>query len=214
MVSLVAGCGAGENRKDGARALIADAEPDGEANASKTTTAPEGTMVVESTVETAGAVKLSGGRVEACDGGSFRLNAYEKRILELHNETRKRRGLDPLCVNPSLTQAARAHSRDMIEEDYSAHTSPDGETLVERLTRFGYVTGGYGSWKVGGNVAFGNYSKGEPDHIFEGWMNSPPHRKNILEEEFDQIGIGTAEGTYKTYEESVMYTANFGVRRR
>lgn len=214
MVSLVVGCGAWEDRASDPRSANPEASTTSNAAPDLGSIAPEGTMAVEATVESAGVAKLSGGRVETCDGGSIRLNAYEKRILGLHNRTRKQRGLETLCVNPALTQAARAHSSDMIEEDYFAHTSPDGETLVERLRHFGYVTEGYGFWKVGGNIAFGNYSKGEPDHIFEGWMNSPPHRENILEGDFEQIGIGTAAGTYKTYEETVMYTADFGVRRR
>lgn len=45
-------------------------------------------------------------------------------------------------------------------------------------------------------------------------MDSPPHRKNILEEDFTQIGVGTAAGTYETYKETTMYTANFGMRHR
>lgn len=91
-----------------------------------------------------------GGPVETCDGGSIRLNAAEKKLLELHNEARTQRGLEPLCVNPALTEAARAHSEDMIEKDYFAHTTPDGETLGDRLKSFGYTPEGYRLWKVGG----------------------------------------------------------------
>ena len=102
----------------------------------------------------------------------------------------------------------------MIEKDYFAHTAPDGETLGGRLKRFGYTPEGYQYWKVGGNIAWHSNSAVEPDKIFEGWMNSPGHRKNILTEDFRQIGIGTYTGQYKSYEQSIMYTADFGVRRR
>lgn len=63
------------------------------------------------------------------------------------------------------------------------------------------------------NIAWHSGAGPEPENMFEGWMNSPPHRHNILEEDFRQIRIGTAAGSYKGYEDSVMYTAAFGVRR-
>ena len=159
--------------------------------------------------------EASGGfqEVQTCDGGTIRLNAAESRLVELHNEARTQRGLEPLCVNPTLTEAARAHSKDMIEKDYFAHTSPSGGSLGERLKRFGYTPEGYRFWKVGGNIAWHSGGELQPENMFEGWMNSPPHRHNILEEDFRQIGIGTAAGEYKSFEESVMYTADFGVRR-
>lgn len=158
--------------------------------------------------------ELSGGRVETCGGGRLYLNAKEKRILELHDQARKRRGLEPLCVHPALTEAARAHSREMIERDYFSHESYRGASLVERLERFGYTTGDYGSWKVAGNIAWGNHSEGAPGDVFEGWMNSPDHRPHILSEDFRQVGVGASTGTYKSYEETTMYTVDFGVRRR
>ncbi len=165
-------------------------------------------------VKAARATHASDGlRVRTCDGGSIRLNAAEKRLLELHNEARTQRGLEPLCVDPTLTEAARAHSEDMIEKDYFAHTTPGGGSLGERLKRFGYTPEGYRFWKVGGNIAWHSGAEPEPENMFEGWMNSPPHRHNILEEDFRQIGIGTASGEYKSFEHSVMYTADFGVRR-
>lgn len=207
VVSLLAGCGGGETQ---ARA------PRPSAPVAATTegpTVPEGTMAVaaaHTTQETS-----SGGQkvVQTCDGGSIRLNAAENRLVELHNEARTQRGLEPLCVNPTLTQAARAHSQDMIDKDYFAHTSPSGETLGGRLKRFGYTPEGYHFWKVGGNIAWHSGPEPKPEKMVEGWMNSPPHRHNILDEDFRQIGIGTAAGEYKSFEESVMYTADFGVRR-
>lgn len=119
-----------------------------------------------------------------------------------------------MCVNPALTEAARAHSEDMIEADYFAHAAPDGESLGERLKRFGYTPEDYGFWKVGGNIASHSGPEPAPEAMFEGWMDSPGHRANILDEDFEQIGIGTHAGRYEGYEESVMYTADFGVRRR
>ena len=204
LVLLATGCGGEGDRSDG---------PDG--NGPEEAAATEGTQALATEKEvrssTGGA---SGGLVETCDGGSIRLNATEERLLQLHNEAREQRGLEPLCLQPTLTEAARAHSEDMIEKDYFAHVSPSGETLGERLKRFGYTPEGYGYWKVGGNIAWHSGPEAKPEEMFEGWMDSSGHRANILDEDFRQIGIGTHSGEYEGYEESVMYTADFGVRQR
>lgn len=202
MSLLMSSCGGEEERAGG---------PDGNGSGEETERiqAVAGEKEVRASTNTA-----SGGRVETCDEGNLYLNAAEKRLLELHNEAREQRGLEPLCLQPMLTEAARAHSEDMIEEDYFAHTAPGGETLGERLKRFGYTPKGYRYWKVGGNIAWHSGPEPEPEEMFEGWMNSPSHRANILDEDFRQIGIGTYAGRYEGYEESVMYTADFGVRRQ
>ncbi len=215
---VIAGCGAGEDGAGAPHPTTPDAPISANAptaaNAATNGGSPdsEGTMAVAAARATQ---KASGGgrEVRTCDGGSILLNAAENRLVGLHNESRTQRGLEPLCVNPTLTEAARAHSRDMIEGDYFAHATPGGATLGDRLKRFGYTPEGYRFWKVGGNIAWHSGAEPQPENMFEGWMNSPPHRHNILEEDFRQIGVGTAAGEYKNHEDSVMYTAQFGVRR-
>jgi uncharacterized protein YkwD len=45
-------------------------------------------------------------------------------------------------------------------------------------------------------------------------MNSPGHRRNILDRRLREIGVGTYTGQYKTYRGWTMYTADFGTRRK
>ena len=143
--------------------------------------------------------------VETCSGGSITLGVKEERTLVLHNETRADHGLEPLCINPVLTRAARSHSREMVEKDYFSHYSDDGEGVGARLRRFGY------DWSVcGENLAGGYGNPGEPDSVFELWTNSTHHRANILDRRFRQVGVGTYTGTYKGIEEYTMYTVDFG----
>jgi uncharacterized protein YkwD len=47
----------------------------------------------------------------------------------------------------------------------------------------------------------------------DAWMKSDGHRRNILDGEFREIGVGTYTGTYGDTERVTMYTAGFGVRR-
>ena len=53
--------------------------------------------------------------VGTCTGETIELNGKEKRMLDLHNQTRADNGLQPLCADPTLTQAARAHSQQMLD---------------------------------------------------------------------------------------------------
>jgi uncharacterized protein YkwD len=151
--------------------------------------------------------------VPTCNGGTLTLNSTEARVLELHNQARKRHGLKALCVNPTLTKAARAHSKEMLDKDYTSHNSFNGETVKQRLARFGYTTSGYSYYAIGENIAWGCGSSGSPDHIFDFWMHSSPHRSNILNKSFREVGIGVLTGTYKQCSQTTMYTVDFGTRR-
>lgn len=143
-----------------------------------------------------------GGYVKRCGGGKIFLNAKEKRSFALHNRVRRNHGLRPFCVHPALQRAARAHSKDMIRRDYFAHGD-----VGARLKRYGY------DWRVyGENIGGGSGSYGAPRVVFRRWMNSPSHRKNILDRRFREIGVGTYTGNYRGYRNYTMYTADFGRR--
>jgi len=147
-----------------------------------------------------------GGYVKTCGGGSLYLNAREKRTLGLHNRARASRGLGPLCVDPTLTRAARAHAREMMGRDYISHNSANGETYGARLRRFGYTR------PAGENISWGGGSYGSPESRCEFWMNSPPHRANVLRRGWGQVGIGVAAGNFKGNGNAATYTVNFGTR--
>lgn len=107
----------------------------------------------------------------------------------------------PLSMNATLTTAARAHSQNMLQNNYQGHNGPDG-ALTTRLQ--GYTSGANG-WSIGENVYA--YSKsvwyghagfevdwGGP--ITTGGMQSPPgHRQNIHNPGFREAGIGVVLGS-------------------
>ena len=149
--------------------------------------------------------------VETCDDESMELRPEEKRALELHNETREHHGLGPMCADPQLTRAARAHSRDMIEKGYFSHASPSGETLDARLDRYGY------EYRIAGeNLAWGTGTQATPEGTFERWMESPGHRRNVWVGGFREVGVGAATGEYEVGggHAATMYTVDFGTPRR
>jgi uncharacterized protein YkwD len=146
--------------------------------------------------------------VKTCGGESISLKVKEKRVLALHNAARADHGLKPLCADPRLTRAARSHSREMIEKDYFSHSSYNGESVGERLKRFGYHRNIYAE-----NIAGGSGTFGKAGHTFRRWMNSPSHKGYILDRRFRPVGIGTYTGRYKGTPKYTMYTVDFGVRR-
>lgn len=116
---------------------------------------------------------------------NFALTADEQQMLDLVNKERTSQGLSPLKVNPTLTQVARAHSKDMIQNNYFAHNSLDGKTPFDRMKAAGIT------YKTAGENIAGNSSvQGAHTSL----MNSPGHRANILNANFTEVGIGIVDG--------------------
>lgn len=121
----------------------------------------------------------------------FPVNAQAKEInLEnvvlLVNQSRESEGLSPLLINPDLSKIAGDKAQDMTKNHYFAHTSPEGVTPW-----FWFSENKYSYKYAGENLAI-NYDSAEEEH--EAWMNSPTHKKNILNPNFTEIGIATANG--------------------
>ncbi len=132
--------------------------------------------------------------------------------LCLLNDERASRGLHKLRLNAQLTNAARAHSGDMVAKRYFDHVSKSGKDVVDRLYRTGYL-GDAQSWIVGENLAWGSGSRGTPKQILMAWMNSPGHRQNILTGRYREIGIGVVDGTPAGRRaDGATYTTTFGAR--
>jgi uncharacterized protein YkwD len=138
--------------------------------------------------------------------------ASQATLCLLDNE-RAAAGLHPVVETPGLTQPSAAYSARMVAEDFFAHVSPDGGTLVDRLTAAGYIAPD-GDWTVGENIAWGQGDLGTPRNIVVAWMNSPGHRHNILTGEFTEIGIGIALGTPGDPTWGATYTTDFGAVQR
>ncbi|MEU3405248.1 CAP domain-containing protein [Streptomyces sp. NPDC006670] len=119
-------------------------------------------------------------------------------VVALVNQERAAAGCPAVTVNPMLTQAAQDHSADMAAHATMSHTGSDGSDPGGRITRAGYQWQTYGE-----NVAYGYDT---PEQVMEGWMNSPGHRRNILDCSYREIGIGLAQpGQY--------WTQDFGATR-
>jgi len=134
-------------------------------------------------------------------------------ILCLVNEERAAAGIGTVYSNPQLEAAALVHSRDMVSEGFFAHTSPEGIDFVQRISDTGY-TRGASSWLAGENLAWGSGLLSTPAQIVLGWMKSPPHRANLLNGQFREIGIAAVRGTPQAVPvvDGVTVTSEYGYR--
>jgi len=131
--------------------------------------------------------------------------------LCLLNQQRAAAGALPLLESAQLTTASAGYSRQMVAEAFFAHESPDGGTLVDRLTATGYIHAG-NAWSVGENIGWGQSQLSTPRAMVGAWMNSPGHRENILDTGFDDIGLGVALGSPPDRAWGATYTTDFGRR--
>jgi uncharacterized protein YkwD len=126
--------------------------------------------------------------------------AYERQIHDLNNVFRLKNGLEALEWNETAAKAARLHSEDMAVRAFFDHVNPDGERPWERM-----AAAGLSEYRaVGENIAAG-YRNAFEAHT--GWVNSPDHRENMLEEWFETLGVGVRyvpDSEYGWY-----YTQNF-----
>ena len=142
------------------------------------------------------------------------LNDLRGSMLCLINGARERYGLTALEENLPLRRSATGHSNDMVANDYFAHDGPAGSTPGSRVARAGYLTR-VNTYAVGENIGGGiGRERGSPLAVFHSWMHSPPHRANILDPEFHDLGVGVARG-YPAGGgiAAATYTLDFGMRR-
>lgn len=113
-------------------------------------------------------------------------NSYAQDVVELINQRRAAYGCPQLAVNPALTSAAYQHSKDMAVNDYFGHDTPSGVTPWTRMRIAGYAD------PAAENIAEGYRT---PQEVVAGWMNSPGHRRNILNCSYRASGVGYYDGT-------------------
>jgi uncharacterized protein YkwD len=109
------------------------------------------------------------------------------------NAARADAGRKPVRSRPSLADAARGHSRDMVDRRYFAHDSPDGEGPGDRARRAGYVRHA-DSWRVGEVLAWSRGEELTAAAVVDLWLGSPSHRRILLSSRFRDVGAGPVAG--------------------
>ena len=223
----------GENLEESNAQPVTESRPSGSANRlprSQTLEAVTPTKTTPSATSTAGKWTIQHGRPAIYPGGEpLDKPTIEKLVIQYTNQARTAAELPPLIHDSAISDIARAHSEKMVQFGYSHDIQ--GKDPTDRARVAGYNCRTY--------HADGSYSYGLSENIYKkprvrswlgfsphkfhssesmaralvtGWMNSPGHKANILDEDARRIGIGVAIEEVvevSTIEETVFATQNF-----
>ncbi len=105
------------------------------------------------------------------------------------NDYRRWLGALPYELDARLIQAARRHSKDMVDRGYFSHTGKNAanKTHTKRMANAGYK-GGYSE-----NIAYGSASGAA---AFWQWFDSPGHHKNMVARDSISLGVGRWASTW------------------
>lgn len=146
-------------------------------------------------------VALAG--IRLLDASTITIKEFEHRIWELTNQQRDKYHLPLLAYDEGLADLARLHSRNMQYYGFFDHKDQSGDWVSDRHRKY------YSHLilsSIGENLArFYNTAKVyTPEEIVEGWMNSPEHRKNMLDPDFTHLGVGVVNS-----KSTLLATQNF-----
>jgi Cysteine-rich secretory protein family len=118
----------------------------------------------------------------------------EQQVMDLANADRVQQGLAPFKWDPALAQAAAEHAQLMAQQPALSHQYPGEPDLVARAAGAG---GHFRS--IAENVALAP----TPQALEKEWMNSAPHRANLLNPAMNVIGVGLVKrgGNYYAVED-------------
>jgi hypothetical protein len=114
----------------------------------------------------------------------------EQQLVDKLNAARREAGLSALQVDHRLVEAARQHSQKMADQNSLGHVLPGEDTVANRIAATGLRFN-----RSGENVAYNTDFNG----LHTGWMNSPPHRENILDSHYTLVGIGVVKSDDGVY---------------
>jgi uncharacterized protein YkwD len=137
------------------------------------------------------------GRSVRTVNASFAVNRYgsanevEARAFDLMNGQRQAIGLSSLEWDEQIVSLARVHSQNMAAGKYFSHKDTNGGYVDDRAAKLGIF-----NWMaIGENIAFMRGYDDPATVAVEKWMQSPSHKKNILNNQWRQTAIGVAVGS-------------------
>jgi hypothetical protein len=127
----------------------------------------------------------------------------QQQVMDLANADRAKNGLAPLKWDPALAQAATEHAQLMAQQPALSHQYPGEPDLVARAG-----AAGAHFRSIAENVALAP----TPQALEQEWMNSAPHRANLLNPTMNVIGVGLVKrgGNYYAVEDFAGGVAQLG----
>jgi uncharacterized protein YkwD len=127
----------------------------------------------------------------AAPDSSVDLTRTGEQIFSLTNRFRAQHGRHELKLNPELSRTAQEYADYLARTDTFSHTA-DGKRPSQRVREHGYRY-----CLVAENIAWEYNSAGFTASslaraLVSGWRHSPEHRKNLLDRDLDELGVGVA----------------------
>jgi hypothetical protein len=137
-------------------------------------------------------------RADTCAGadaqaGQLPTAALERATLCLLDDERAAHGLRPLAVAPPLTETARRYAADMVATASFSHVDAKGGDVTSRVLADDPSLSAL--WiEFGENLGCGVATAATPRSIVTAWMGSAEHRADILDGDWNAVGVGIAPG--------------------
>ena len=133
------------------------------------------------------------------------------------NATRRAHGLRALRYSGALATAGSAHATSLATAGQFTHAWPTTGKLFGSWIRAFYPARGYRAWSVGENLLWASPGF-TPATAVRDWLNSPAHRRVMLNPSWREIGIGVvsavaAPGAFGERDMQIA-AAEFGRRTR
>lgn len=121
-------------------------------------------------------------------------------ILNKINSIRNENGIASLTLDDLLTSTAQNKARDMVENNYFSHTSPTYGSPFEMMKNAGVI------YKTAGENIAGNP---DIDDAISSFLESENHKKNILSNSYNYIGIGLEKSEKYGYILVLMFVGRY-----
>ena len=126
----------------------------------------------------------------------FASNITPEKVLEITNQKRAEQGLSPLVINSQLNEAAQRKAGDMFAFNYWSHVSPSGRSPWSFFQEVGY------KYLYAGENLARDFMDSQA--VVEAWMNSATHRDNVLNRNYQEIGLAVVNGTLNGVETTLV----------
>lgn len=123
-------------------------------------------------------------------------NIHMEKLLEQTNKKRAEQGLEPLKLNSKLSVAAQKKAQDMFAKNYWAHVSPDN------VEPWDFILSEQYDYSYAGENLAKNFENSE--EVVEAWYESPSHKENLLNSNYNEVGFAIVDGTLNGYETTLV----------
>ncbi|MCX6806659.1 MAG: CAP domain-containing protein [Candidatus Berkelbacteria bacterium] len=111
----------------------------------------------------------------------------QENVIKLTNQLRIQNNLPELIVSDELNRAAQRKAEDIVKRNYWSHQTPDGQPFWSFVDEKAY------NWSNLGENLAADFKNSE--NMVSAWYASPSHKKNILNNDYQDIGVGIYQNT-------------------